>query len=103
MTRLERARQFMPFVALKGFEGLIRETENTPEEKRELSDSQVKEINDALLLLVLGDDVTVTYYDGEGYRTLRGILTGLSPEKKTLSVFKETVPFSALYKIEKND
>ena len=41
MTRSERARQFAPFAALRGFEDMIREVERTVKEpKRELTEER---------------------------------------------------------------
>ena len=41
--RADRAQQFMPFAALKGYYDLIRERERVAEPKRELTDEQALE------------------------------------------------------------
>ena len=43
--RADRAQQFMPFAALKGYYDLIRERERVVEPKRELTDEQALELS----------------------------------------------------------
>ena len=43
--RADRAQQFMPFAALKGYYDLIRERERVAEPKRELTDEQALELS----------------------------------------------------------
>lgn len=44
----QRAKIFTPFAALKGFEDLIKEQENTYDEMPELSDDQYEDLNYAV-------------------------------------------------------
>ena len=46
--RADRAQQFMPFAALKGYYDLIRERERTVEPRRELTDEQALELSQRL-------------------------------------------------------
>ena len=48
MSLNQRAKIFTPFVALKGFEDLIKEQENTYDEMPELSDDQYEDLNYAV-------------------------------------------------------
>lgn len=51
MPRINRAAQFAPFSALKGYEESIEETARTTQEKIELDEYQKYLINDKLLIL----------------------------------------------------
>ena len=48
-SKADRARQFMPFSALRGFEELIREVEHTPTPRRELSEYEAEILGKKLL------------------------------------------------------
>ena len=45
MSRLQRAKQFMPFAALKGFEALLSAVARPKESRVELSEDQIEEVN----------------------------------------------------------
>jgi hypothetical protein len=51
MSRLDRAAQFAPFAALTGYEESIQNAARKPEEKRELSETQVEELNQKIACL----------------------------------------------------
>ena len=45
MSRLQRAKQFMPFAALRGFEALLSAVARPKEARVELSEDQIDELN----------------------------------------------------------
>lgn len=68
MNNVDRAKQFLPFDALKGLreELASREEKRLRQERAVLSDSQQAEISDALSRLKKGSAVTLTrYFDGQ--------------------------------------
>ena len=64
MTLLQRAKQFMPFAALKGFQELLEETARYKENRKELSEEQLEVLDTQCKGLVIGDVVSVVYYNG---------------------------------------
>ena len=48
MSRLQRAKQFMPFAALRGFEALLAAVAKPKENRAELSEDQIDELNTVL-------------------------------------------------------
>lgn len=70
--RADRAQQFMPFAALKGYYDLIRERERVVEPKRELTDEQALELSRKLSQLKRREMACIVHYDGEAYVTARG-------------------------------
>ena len=48
MSRLQRAKQFMPFAALRGFEALLTAVARPKEDRAELSEDQIDELNTVL-------------------------------------------------------
>ena len=72
MSRLQRAKQFMPFAALKGFEDLLAAVARHKEPRVELSEDQIEEVNKVLQTVRCGDWVRVVYYDKHKYTELIG-------------------------------
>ena len=56
--RADRAQQFMPFAALKGYYDLIRERERVVEPKRELTDEQKEKVRRSLKAMYVGPSAT---------------------------------------------
>ena len=98
MPLSQRAKIFTPF-ALKGFENLIREQENTYDEMPELSDDQYEDLNFAINNIRAGDAVTVKYYRDYKIRTLFGSVTKLSKEKRIINIKGNTISFDELIEI----
>ena len=69
LSREERARQFMPFDALKGFNEALREKEKEYEERRELSEEEINKISEKLKNLDKGDVIKITHYINQKYLT----------------------------------
>ena len=59
---VDRAKQFLPFEALKGFKEAIRMIENKGDTKKELSEDNKNDINSILKKLDKGNRVKVKYY-----------------------------------------
>ena len=96
----QRAKIFTPFAALKGFENLIREEENTYEEMPELSEDQYEDLNFAINCIKIGDTVTVKYFRDYKIRTLFGSVEKLSKEKRFISIKGDMFNFDELIEIE---
>lgn len=91
MSRAERARQFMPFAALRGFEDLIREQTKEISPKRELSEEQAERLSARLSHLERGMLVKVIYYAQDGYVTLHGMVSDVDLPMRTLTVVKTKI------------
>ena len=86
MSRLQRAKQFMPFAALKGFETLLAAVARPTEMRVELSEDQLEELNRTIQSLVEGDFVRVLYYTGHCYTELVGSIEAIGKPLHSLSV-----------------
>lgn len=96
MSRLQRAKQFIPFAALKGFDSLLAMVARHKEEPLELSEDQVEALDRSLRSLTCGDWVRVTFYDRGTYRSEEGPLTMVSKSLQLLSVSDRVIPFRDL-------
>ena len=72
MTNLERAKQFAPFAALKGFEEYIHDMERETTERVILAEDAAQELDLMLQSVKVEDTVSVTYYKNGQYITADG-------------------------------
>ena len=102
-SNVERARQFMPFAALRGFEELIRAQtrENAP--KRELSEYEAARLSKKMSTLEKGDLVRVKYYAGDGYTVLEGMVSEIDIVMRHLRVIKTVIHFDDILDITRMD
>ena len=100
MSRAERARQFMPFAALRGFEDLIARQERIYTPRRELSEEEAERLSDRLAALERGTVIRALYYDGEAYVTMEGAISEVDTVFRSLRIIKTRIPFEDLLKIE---
>lgn len=100
LTRLERAKQFLPFDALSGLQQELRRREIQYVEKKELSEEKRDELEEKLRNLSVGEYVIVTYYNNGKYNRLRGRMIYLNPLKRTLNVSKIEIPLKDIYNID---
>lgn len=67
MQRIDRAKQFAPFSALKGLECAIERKRLLATTRRTPSEREAEILNDRLTRLSAGDRVYVMYYTKKGY------------------------------------
>ncbi|MBQ5430126.1 MAG: hypothetical protein IIU28_00580 [Lachnospiraceae bacterium] len=131
MPNAQRAKQFLPFAAVRGLDIALQKAEEslTMIERPDLSEETREQINATLSLLYeeyrtvrerlaklrhsegIHDDpgdltfplVTVTYFDRGFCRRLTGVLSGLDPNRRVLSVVKTEIAFSDLLSIRKGN
>ncbi len=72
MSRADRAKQFMPFSALKGYEEAVKESERRKAEKIILAEDMKAELDFKLRGLKRGDKITLIYFDRGEYRKITG-------------------------------
>ena len=95
MPRSRRAKQFMPFDALRGLKEAIAAKERVIEPRRYPSEDAIAEINEKLLGLHKGQIVTVVYYGiyEQIYLQLTGPVTEVDPYWHHLQVGNTTIEF----------
>lgn len=95
----DRARQFMPFAALRGFEELIREQERKPEPRRTLSEEDTAALSRKLSHIARGSLIRVTHYDGNAYKTTVGMVSDIDLATRTLRIVKTSIRFDDISEI----
>ena len=99
-SKADRARQFMPFSALRGFEELIRCQEQEPTPRRELSEYEAELLSKKMSRVEKGMIVHVTYYDATAYVSIEGMVSEIDFTMRFLRVIKTRIPFDDINDIE---
>lgn len=89
VSRVNRARQFLPFDALKGLKEALREKEIEFEEKRELSEESLTELDNIFNRIEIGDNITIKYYKNRRYIETIGVVTKIDFIKKKIQIDKD--------------
>ena len=95
----ERAKQFMPFSALKGFREALIEKEKTIVPKAELAEDQAEIIEAKLGELKPMDQVSVVYYRGTEYVRMTGRVLNIDADRHLFTVAGITIPISDIYSL----
>ena len=86
MSRVSRAKQFLPFDALAGFQEALREKEVEYEERKELTEESYEELESQLNRLEKGRSAKIKYYRNKKYIEITGIITNIDYTKKKLQI-----------------
>ena len=97
----DRARQFMPFAALRGYYDLVRAQERRVEPRHELTEEEARELSTRVVCLRKGDMVRVVYYNVDAYEELTGVLTGVDTTFRTLTVVRRKIAFDDIRSVER--
>ena len=89
MNKVTRAKQFLPFDALKGLQEALREKEIEYEEKRDLSEDTLNELNNIFNQLENESYVKITFYKNGKYSKIKGKVTNIDYIKKKIQINKE--------------
>lgn len=95
-----RARQFAPFAALKGYREMAREREFVPEARHDMTRERALALSEVVSHLRKGDVVRVVRYKDGAYQELRGTVAKVDETFRTLTVGSEHVRFEDVFSIE---
>lgn len=98
--KADRAKQFAPFDALKGFREALRERERITADKIELSDETKEELDFKLHQIKPGMLITVIYFNNGEYEKVTGMVSKLSETSRTLSIVNKKMSFDDIYDIQ---
>ncbi len=96
MDREERAKQFMPFAALKGYPEALRQKEKIVVEKKELSEEYKEELDKRLRQVKKNDMITVVYYQNQEYIQLSGRVSRIDKTAGVLKIVNTKISFEDL-------
>lgn len=89
VSRVDRAKQFLPFDALKGLQEALREKEIEYEEKIELSEESLTELENEFNKIEKGSYVKIRYYKNRQYIDTDGVVTNIDYTRKKIQIDKD--------------
>ena len=101
MDRAERAKQFMPFAALKGHTEALRKKEKIIVEKQKLSEEYEEALDFELRQVGRNDIITVVYFCKNEYLKLTGMVSQIDETSRILKIVNTKINFDDLYWIDR--
>lgn len=99
MQNNDRAKQFMPFDALKGFKEEINKRKRVVVAKRELSEDDLQELQNKVNLINTGMIVEITYYDNDQYVKIKGMVSKINFDLKYIVIVKTKINIDCIVNI----
>lgn len=96
----DRAKQFKPFAALKGFYELIAEQERIPVPKAELTEDVLEELSRKMNGIEKGMMVTITHYEDGAYSKTEGLVSNIDPVYRTITIVKKKISLDDISDID---
>ena len=100
MSRQDRAKQFMPFSALKGYELALREKEKVIVPKMELTEDMAEELDRKLHQIKVRQLVTIIFYSDDVYQKKTGMVSKLETDLRYIKIVNTRISFDDIYDIE---
>lgn len=96
----DRARQFSPFAALRGYYELVHERERVIESRRPLSEEEARALDATIADLQRGAMVRAVFYEKDAYRTIVGTVSQVDMIYHDLWIVRTRIPFASLCALE---
>lgn len=95
----ERAKQFMPFAALKNLPDALAAKEKITVPKIELSEEAAGELDRQMHLLVKGQIATVVYFHKNEYIKITGMVARIDETSRLLQIVNTKISFDDILEI----
>ena len=99
MTREERAKQFMPFAALKGYPEALRRKEKVLVDKVQVSEDYAEALDRKLRQVRRLDTITVVYFRKGEYIKVQGMVSRIDVTARVLKVVQTRIPFEDILEV----
>lgn len=96
----ERAKQFMPFAALRGLPEALAAKEKVLIPKIELSPEMAEELDRKMHLIAKGKMATVVYFCNGEYIKLTGLVARIDETSRLLQIVNTKIPFADILQVE---
>lgn len=100
MKMSDRAKIFLPFNGLRGYYDLILKANEIKEDKRELSEEELDELNNILNKLEKRMVVKIKYYNVDKYTEIEGMISKIDYINQYITIVKTKINFEDLYLIQ---
>ena len=99
MTREDRAKQFMPFAALKGYPEALAKKEKVVVPKAEISEEYAQMLDQKLRQVAKNDIITVIYFCNGEYLKKTGMVSRIDETARVLKIVNTKILFDDIYDI----
>lgn len=99
MSREDRAKQFMPFAALKGYPDALRKKEEIVVPRAELSEEFRDALDFKIRQVCKNDIITVVYFCKNKYLKQTGMVARIDKTAQVLCVVNTKIKFCDIYDI----
>ena len=96
----DRAKQFMPFSALKGLDEALKAKEKIVVPKVELSPEMAEELDYRMYLLEKGKIATVVYFNKDEYLKTTGMVARIDETSRILQIVNTKIQFDDILDID---
>ena len=103
MSTADRAKQFLPFAALKGFEEAIGKRRKLDFEPVLLGEDAAEELDEKIRALSPGDDVRIVYYGNREFNGLSGRVKKINEYERLLELEEEKIRIDDIISLEKEN
>lgn len=100
MSREDRAKQFMPFAALKGYPEALRKKEKIVVPRAEVSEEYAEVLDRKLRKVKKKDIITVIYFYNGEYLKKTGMVSRIDETARVLKIVNTKIGFDDIYDIE---
>ena len=100
MSRADRAKQFMPFAALKGLPDALALKEKITVPKIELSEEMAQILDQEMHMLSKGSIATVVYFHKDEYIQITGMVARIDETGRILQIVNTKIPFDDILDIK---
>ena len=101
--KLERAKIFLPFDALKGFQEALREKEKVLVDKKVLSIEEKEKISKKLIQIKKGMIIKIIYFENHEYIELEGMVSNIDFTYQYLKIVKKEIQFNDILDIKSDE
>ena len=99
MTIQDRAKQFMPFAALKGYDDALRAKEKIVVDKKTLSPEKLDEIDNKMHQIKIGMVISVIYYFENQYIKKTGMVAKIDATSRFIQIVNTKIYFDDIYDV----
>ena len=99
MSREDRAKQFMPFAALKGYPEALRKKEKIVVPRAEVSEEYAEVLDRKLRKVKKNDMITVIYFCNQEYLKKTGMVSRIDKSARVLKVVNTKIGSDDIYDI----
>ncbi len=100
MSVEQRAKQFMPFAALRGLPEALAVKERVTVPKVELSEEMAAELDRKMHLLEKGKIATVVYFSEDEYLKKTGMVARMDESARILQIVNVKIPFDDILDVD---